>query len=354
MATKGGAAAVATAVSTTLYPLKGVGLVDIGINLTDDMYKGMYNHNSTPAHANDLDAVVKRAADMGVTGLIITGGNIQGSTEAVNLAIAYNKKLMSSGTPLKCFATVGCHPTRSNEMKKMGVDKYLDALRALLKAHTVKGRDKADPEGVVVAIGEFGLDYDRLHFSSKADQLVGFKAQFELVREFELPLFLHSRAAAEDFSEICKAEAETIKKVGGVVHSFTGSLEELDTYLALGFHIGVNGCSLKTDENLQNVKRIPLDRVHLETDAPWCEIKNSHASSPLVKGGPAQAALASRYKENKKEKFAMGHMVKSRNEPCKMVEVLEAVYQLRKEEVKDREELAAIVLKNTQDVFPIA
>ena len=352
MASKSSAA---TAVAASIYPLRGAGLVDIGINLTDEMYKGKYNHNDKASHPRDLDAVVQRAADMGVTGMIITGGNVEGSEEAIQLAIEYNKKMMASGTNLKCYATVGCHPTRTNEMKKEGVDTYLDKLRGLLSKYSVRGREKEDPEAVVVAIGEFGLDYDRLHFSSKEDQSVGFKAQFQLVREFELPLFLHSRNCAHDFERVLKEEATIVQKVGGVVHSFTGSVEEMEAYVNLGMHIGVNGCSLKTDENLNTVKRIPLDRIHLETDAPWCEIKNTHASASLVRGGPAEAAIASRYKELKKEKFALGQMVKGRNEPCKVVEVLEALFQLRKDEVKgDREALAKIILKNTQAVFPIS
>ena len=75
------------------------------------------------------------------------------------------------------------------------------------------------------------------------------------------------------------------------MHSFTGTGEELDVYLALGLHIGVNGCSLKTESNCQEAARIPLDRLHLETDAPYCEIKKSHASFSLLAGTPAAAGI---------------------------------------------------------------
>ena len=65
----------------------------------------------------------------------------------------------------------------------------------------------------------------------------------------------------------------------GVVHSFTGDEEELNALLAMDLYIGVNGCSLKTKENLEIAKKIPLDKLMLETDCPYCDIRNSHASA---------------------------------------------------------------------------
>ena len=65
---------------------------------------------------------------------------------------------------------------------------------------------------------------------------------------------------------------------GGVVHSFTGSQEELEELLTkTPFYIGINGCSLKTKENLEVVAKIPLDKIMLETDCPWCEVRPTHA-----------------------------------------------------------------------------
>ncbi len=75
-------------------------------------------------------------------------------------------------------------------------------------------------------------------------------------------------------------------------------------------YIGVNGCSLKTKENMEVVKQIPLDRIMLETDAPYCDIKNTHASAKLVK---------TQFEKIKKDKMKKGLICKERNEPCMIV-----------------------------------
>ena len=86
--------------------------------------------------------------------------------------------------------------------------------------------------------------------------------------EIQLPLFLHSRAASEDFERLLAPRLEKLPR-GGLVHSFTGTMEEMNRLVALGVDIGVNGCSLKTEENLEVVKAMPLDRIQIETDGPW-------------------------------------------------------------------------------------
>ena len=92
-----------------------------------------------------------------------------------------------------------------------------------------------------------------------------------------MPLFLHMRAACENFVEILQPRLNDFPK-RGLVHSFTGSKEELRQILEMGFDVGVNGCSLKTEENLEVTRSIPLDRLQIETDAPWV------STSPLTAG----------------------------------------------------------------------
>lgn len=127
---------------------------------------------------------------------------------------------------------------------------------------------EAKDAGHAVAFGEIGLDYDRLFLSAKEPQLKYFEAQLDLAVEIQLPLFLHSRAASEDFERLLAPRLEKLPKKG-LVHSFTGTMEEMKRMVALGLDVGVNGCSLKTEENLEVVKAIPLDRIQIETDGPW-------------------------------------------------------------------------------------
>jgi TatD DNase family protein len=127
---------------------------------------------------------------------------------------------------------------------------------------------QAKKDGHVVAFGEIGLDYDRLFLSPKEPQLKYFEAQLDLAVEIQLPLFLHSRAASEDFERLLAPRMSRLPK-RGLVHSFTGTLEEMHRVVALGLDVGVNGCSLKTEENLEVVKAIPLERLQIETDGPW-------------------------------------------------------------------------------------
>lgn len=201
----------------------------------------------------------------------------------------------------------------------------------------------------LVAFGEFGLDYDRLHYCSKKVQLHSFAVQLKLAASLnpQLPLFLHSRAAHEDFVSLLKStfggKLERLQR-GGVVHSFTGTVEEAKELADLGLYIGVNGCSLKTAENCAVVKAIPLDRLMLETDGPWCEIRPSHEGSKYLtqdkpdgqdvkadeqpgskKSKKQSPAPQRRFKVVKKEKWEEGAMVKGRNEPCTIEKVAKVV-----------------------------
>ncbi|CAM9270453.1 unnamed protein product, partial [Heterosigma akashiwo] len=285
-------------------------LIDIGANLLDPMFQGIY-HGSRK-HEADLGAVLDRAWSNGVEKIIITAGTLGEARAALRLA----------RTDPRLYCTVGVHPTRCREFEAGegggaggappgSPEEYLAALADLAA--------EGAAEGKVVAVGEFGLDYDRLQFCDKETQLRWFEAQFALCdRVPGLPLFLHSRACPGDFGEVLARNRDRFTY--GVVHSFTGTMEEAQELLDLGLYIGINGCSLKTEENCEVVKRIPLDRLMLETDAPWCEIRATHAAYSLIQ---------TKFDSKKNSKFQPGVCVKSRYEPCHMVQVAEAAAALR-------------------------
>jgi TatD DNase family protein len=175
-----------------------------------------------------------------------------------NLVVGANACLPAG----RCYATVGVHPCQAKLFDSYpgGPEKYLEEIRALAV--------EAKEAGHAVAFGEIGLDYDRLFLSPKDQQLKYFEVQLDLAVELHMPLFLHSRAAHEDFERLLSSRLPKLPK-GGLVHSFTGTMEEMNRLVALGLDIGVNGCSLKTEENLEVVKGMPLNRIQIETDGPW-------------------------------------------------------------------------------------
>jgi TatD DNase family protein len=125
-----------------------------------------------------------------------------------------------------------------------------------------------------VAVGECGLDFDR-DFSPRPVQERVFEAQLELASELRKPVFLHERAAHARFREILARHRPRLS--GAVVHCFTGNHDELDAYLALDCHIGITGwiCDERRGLHLRDLlKHVPLERLMLETDAPFLAPRN--------------------------------------------------------------------------------
>ena len=161
-----------------------------------------------------------------------------------------------------CYATIGVHPCSAKVF-----DTYSEGAGALL--HELESLAiESKKAGYATAFGEIGLDYDRLYLTEKEQQLRFFEAQLDVAIKVQLPLFLHSRAASEDFEKLLGSRLSQLPKKG-LVHSFTGTIEEMKRLVAMGLDIGVNGCSMKTEENLEVVKAIPLERMQIETDGPW-------------------------------------------------------------------------------------
>lgn len=212
-------------------------MIDIGINLVDDQFKG-----------KELE-ILARAKEVGVKKMILTGSSIEGSKQSL---------VMAKQHPNVLYATAGVHPHDA----KLYTEQSTRELEQIL----------ANEE--VVAIGECGLDFDR-NYSEPNDQYHAFEAQLQLAERVDLPLFLHERAAHKEFLHLMKQYETLIPK--SVVHCFTGDKDQLKAYLDAGFYIGVTGwvCDLKRGMDLREaLKYMPLDRLMIETDSPYLLPKN--------------------------------------------------------------------------------
>ena len=207
-------------------------LIDIGANLTHDSF------------AADRDAVLARALQAGVRRQIITGADLASSRQAAALAAEH---------PARLWSTAGVHPHHAQAFSASQRAELLELLQL-------------EP---VVAVGECGLDYFR-NLSPPRAQRTAFVAQLEVAVQIGKPVFLHQRDAHADFMEILRDFAGRLS--GGVAHCFTGGETELEAYLAFGLHIGITGwaCDERRGLELRNsVPRIPLERLLIETDAPY-------------------------------------------------------------------------------------
>lgn len=292
---------------------------DIAANLCSEEFQGIYHEKKY--HETDVDEVIERANKMGVKKMLFAAGNFE------DTKISYNLSQKSSNY----YITSGIHPCRTTEALKLfnndieSIFKNLDDLINLYK-------DK------IIAIGECGLDYDLLHYSNKEDQLKLFSPHFSLAEKFNLPMYFHDRNSNDEFYNIVKENRNKFNK--GIVHSFTGSEDELNKYLSLNLYIGVTGASFRTKNNIEVVKKIPNDKLLFETDAPYCEIRSSNAAFQFV-----ETSFKGRLK---KEKMKKGFMCKERNEPCTMIQVLEALSKIKE---IDKKELSEICYKNSLDLF---
>ncbi|KAK1937456.1 hydrolase, TatD family protein [Babesia divergens] len=302
--------------------------IDIGANLVDKMYKGVYN--GKPKHIADLPQVINRAKKAGVTKMLLTAGCLADVHDSLDICKQHDEE----GAAL--YTTAGVHPTMCNEFLKNKFNKtpeqYIEALDELI----TNNKDR------IVAIGELGLDYDRLNWCDKDTQKRYFEMQLDLAAKHKLPLFLHMRNATEDTMDILLRNKEKWLEAGGVCHSFTSDATSLQRLIDEGFYIGINGCSLKTPENLDVLRRVPLDRIMLETDCPWCGIKPTHASSQYVKTAFPLVKKA--------EKMTGDTIYNQRNEPCLIIQVAEVVHQVVAPEM-DFTAFCKMIYQNTVTLF---
>ena len=249
-------------------------------------------HIQGKEYAGEVAAVIDRARAAGVAKIIAVGGagDMSSNTEAVALAAQFDN----------VYATAGMHPHDAKDVGPQDLAQLKD-----LSAH---------PK--VVAVGETGLDYYYSH--SPHDMQRRVFAQFiHMARETNLPIVVHERDAAREAAELLRSEGE--RSLRGVIHCFTGDYDAARAYLELGFYVSFTGIiTFKNADPLREVvRRLPLDRMLIETDSPYL--------TPMPHRG-------------------------SRNEPAHVRWVAETVARVKG---IDYEKVAAATTSNAEELFQI-
>ena len=213
-------------------------------------------HYDDEAFNEDRESVIKDLKENGVCNVINVGADLKSSQNSIDLSKKYDF----------IYAAVGVHPYDATNLK----DDYLDKLKDMCKWKKV------------VAIGEIGLDYHMEDCNKEAQKKI-FKEQIELSKTLDLPIIIHNREAHEDTMNIIKEY-----KPKGVIHCFSGSKEMAKEVIKLGMYIGLGGVvSFKNAKNAVEVaKTIPIERLILETDAPYMApvpFRGKRCDSTLIK-----------------------------------------------------------------------
>lgn len=202
---------------------------DTGVNLFSERF------------AQDRDDVVQRAKLSKISELLLISSDVAETYQNIGYC----------QTTSALYCTAGVHPHQAAAV----TEGWVEELQLLLKLPAV------------VAIGECGLDFDR-NFSTPEQQIQVFETQLQLASQHQTPVYLHERAA---FSAQI-ALLQQYSGLTGIAHCFTGDRTQLKAYLDLGLYIGITGwlCdSIRGQSLMDAVKYLPLDRLILETDAPF-------------------------------------------------------------------------------------
>jgi len=190
----------------------------------------------------DRDQVIKRAKEAGISYIMNPGADYESSMRAVELAEANDF----------IYAAVGVHP---HEAKTLD-----DMMLSLLKAMARKPKVKA--------IGEIGLDY-HYDFSPRDEQRYWFEKQLLMAKSLKMPVIIHDREANQDVYDIlCETNAF---ETGVLMHCYSGSGELAKAYVKKGAYISIAGpiTFKNVRKGIEVVESVPLDRLMIETDAPY-------------------------------------------------------------------------------------
>ncbi|ORC91687.1 TatD related deoxyribonuclease [Trypanosoma theileri] len=340
--------------------MKGPGgpyLVDVALNLTDCVFRGV-DWKGRRVHEDNFEDVLRRAEEQNVKKMIITGTSLAQCVKAIKLCRRY---------PSQLLCTVGIHPAHSAEFMlpldwasveeaakddvSIQIPQPPSSLEYLPNDSTSDGPARLDTSktwqytedrlkklielveenrDVVVAVGEIGLDYAELSYCPKDVQQEYFLRQLRAFRTLKLPFLFHSRDCGTDFVRILEEERQnwpTDLPFTGVVHSYNGTPEEQERLLAMsGIYFSINGTAFREKQIADQICQIPLERIMLETDSPWCDIRKQHYGAQFVRTHFPTNPKEGQQKQQKKPQkpFDAKLCNERRNEPCHLRQVLEA------------------------------
>lgn len=199
-------------------------------------------HLDMKDYKNDIEEVLERALDAGVTHIIAVGIDIPSSLKALELAKKYDF----------VYSTIGYHPHNADNCD-------FDTLSELSKLAS---------EPKVIAWGEIGLDFYRL-YSPAERQIEAFELQLDMAIKFNLPVIIHDREAHREVFNIIKKYED--KNLNGVIHCFSGDYDLAMEFINMGYYISIPGTvTYKKAQTVHEVtKKIPLEYMLIETDAPF-------------------------------------------------------------------------------------
>ncbi len=206
-------------------------------------------HIDEEAFDADREEVIVCQQQSGVEAMIVPGVNAASIKTVLDVCHAH---------PGYCYPALGLHP----EDVKADWQEQLAVIEQAIRAH----KDE------LVAIGEIGLDYywDKTY---KTEQQEVLRRQLLLAQELDLPVILHNREATEDILSIVKEivnRPSSNRQLKGVFHCFNGSRETVEEILKMGFYIGIGGVlTFKNSKLAEKLDVVPMDRLLLETDAPY-------------------------------------------------------------------------------------
>ncbi len=199
-------------------------------------------HLNARQFIEDREEVITRARENGVSKMIVVGFNAETIPLAIEIAEMYEG----------IYAAVGWHPVDAIDYEE-GHLSWLESLTSHPK---------------VVALGEMGLDY-YWDMSPKAVQEKVFRQQIRLAKRLNMPIIIHNREATSDIIRIL--QEEEAESIGGIMHCFSGTVQDVQPCLDMNFYISIGGpVTFKNAHEIKEVAKIvPLDRLLIETDAPY-------------------------------------------------------------------------------------